>query len=273
VEPFHSLLKKVKETTMMEKRTLLAVVTAILVLPALASAGTILFVSSDTEADEVDSTFMTYLTDLGHDVSYSQSTPIRDGNVTGNMINGTAYDAVVASAAFSSGSLSGALTPYTGGVLTWETYICDDMNMIDGGAVNNAEIASMDFTGLGGPVATAAGLSGSVQIFTDAEQSGQTAPTGTENDNLAPGAMLESVAGSNIGIASFEVGAELMDGSAAAGRRVMMPGPNSTFDPNTALTDDGRALLDAAVNWAVVPEPMTLSLLGLGGLALLRRRR
>ena len=56
----------------------------------------------------------------------------------------------------------------------------------------------------------------------------------------------------------------------AAGRRVSFFMNNDTFE---FLTPDGILLFDAATDWTAVPEPSSIALLGLGGLAMLVRRR
>lgn len=63
---------------------------------------------------------------------------------------------------------------------------------------------------------------------------------------------------------------------AGMGRRVDLNfyPPSSDLSEDFWLADtDGDVLLANAVTWAAVPEPATLSLLALGGLAVIRRRR
>jgi len=73
----------------------------------------------------------------------------------------------------------------------------------------------------------------------------------------------------------YPVGAHLIDGSVTPGLRVALwlgQDINANFQFGDISTN-GLNLFDAAVNYALIPEPITAALLGFGGLALIRRKR
>ncbi|MBT3198739.1 MAG: PEP-CTERM sorting domain-containing protein [Phycisphaerales bacterium] len=56
-------------------------------------------------------------------------------------------------------------------------------------------------------------------------------------------------------------------------RRIFFATPDSNDWLSVHMTADGKQMLTNSINYLVVPEPATMSLLALGGLAILRRRR
>jgi hypothetical protein len=102
----------------------------------------------------------------------------------------------------------------------------------------------------------AAGLSGPVTIYTGSQQLTVTGQT------LGPGTHVVATHNGRPAIAVLEAGDVDIDGLPAPGQRIALF-PHDGGD-GILYTGDGLALLDAAVDYALVPEPSTLGLAAIG---------
>jgi hypothetical protein len=75
-------------------------------------------------------------------------------------------------------------------------------------------------------------------------------------------------------ILTWDTGDAMMEEYTAPARRVFFSMlRNSSYRDVQSLTADGKTAFANSVEWALVPEPTTMGLLALGGLAVLKRRR
>jgi len=198
----------------------------------------------------------------------------------GSTANG--YDVVLLSATMSSSDVRGFYEVSPVGVVLWENALVDAENVGNfflcesSGDIETSpptDRTQVDIVDPSHPLA--AGLSGTVTVssYPDHVQFGKGALAGGVSliANATADASQHFIFGAEKG------GALLGDGSegspaVAAGRRVMFFVSDTGF---AALTADGLALFDAAVDWAAVPEPGTfvLALIGLLGVGVTRRKR
>ncbi len=228
-----------------------------LALPA--GAAEVLFVINPGTFDDADLAITTRLQDvLGHTV-----TTVDDDLCT--TADAAGMDLVLISSSVLSGNVAEKYRDVSIGVIVWENgvYRSDRMAMATGGS----HLSPYDTISIVNPAhPLAAGLpAGDVVVYTQGDR------VCTVTAPLAPGAVvIANAPDGSPSLFALEAGAELLDGTTAAGRRV----GSFIFDTSPAyLNEQGWQLVDAQIAWALVPEPTSLALLGLGGLALIRRRR
>ena len=118
----------------------------------------------------------------------------------------------------------------------------------------------------------AGGLAGPVVVYNTPFSVSYGTPTGD-----AAVIATADAAGLYPSIFAYDAGDMLVDGSMAPALRMTMyfgqgPALGGVWTSDI-ITPEGFMLFDAAVNYALIPEPVTLALLGVGGVALLRRKK
>ena len=247
-----------------------AAVAAMLALPAgVARGATILFHGKNATASAgADGAVLAHLQSL---YGAANVTYMKGSAAAGDGSSAAGYDAVIVSSTISSGDVRNKYEDATQGVMDWEAalYGTDAGNFQMSTGFNQLMGTETQITIADPAHPLAAGLSGTVTVSSVAESI--MIGTGTLGGGVD---FVASSMGGDPAIFAADVGDALLgDGSAgkpsvAPGRRVMFFLHDTTF---ANLTPDGLKLFDAAVAY-VVPEPATLALLGIGGLALIRRR-
>lgn len=195
-----------------------------------------LFVVNNTTLPEGDAAVLSRLSSLGFDVTVVPANPS-----AGSQANG--MDVVVVSSTVNSGQVGNKFNNSSAGVVTWESFLFDDMLMTGGNAETSFGLTTALQSYLevdpGSPLA--AGLSGDV-LF-------------SANQRVfwgVPGPAADIVATldgdpSKAAFFAYEAGDALFDGSIAPGNRVGL----FMFDTTPArLTGDGWRLFDSAILFA-----------------------
>ena len=201
------------------------------------------------------------LTSLGHTVTvFPQNT------VSSNPSLATMNLFIVSSDVASGTFLSGIGLNQPQPIITFEYGVYDEIfgaaNGTTAGAANNITI-------LDASSPLAAGLSGNVSVYTGGGGGSRFTLSGvsTGTDVIA-----SSVADPTLGVfAVLEPGEIGGGGSTWSARRMAVPA-YADWDP-ALVTADGWKLLDGAVAYALVPEPSSFALLGLGMAFFLARRQ
>ena len=231
----------------------------------------ILFHGADVDATAgADGNVQAHLETNGYDVTYMQGDmAAADGS------SADGFDLVMISSTLNSGTVRGKYEDTPVALMNWEQALfrqeAGEYNMSVGGTTGNDQ-TDIIITDPTSPLA--AGLSGTVTVF----DSPATTQFGTGSLGAGVNGVATAANGSDFAIFSADVGDALLgDGSegnpdVAAGRRVMFFIQDSSFNN---LTPEGIQLFDAAVAWAVVPEPSSavLGFMGLLGLLMARRRK
>jgi hypothetical protein len=199
----------------------------------------VLLVVGNTTLNTGDNWVKNRLQSLGLNVTVKSATSATASDATGNGL-------VVISTTVNSTDVNTKFTNVTVPVVTWESYLLDDLNMtgtaaqVDYGEDNT--YSSLVINNANHPLS--AGLSGTVQVFT----SGVWIRWGATSNAAAIKAA--SVAGQAAwnGVFGYEKNTAMQGGFMAPARRV------SIFlndDTPTLLTTNGMKLFDAAIEWAV----------------------
>jgi hypothetical protein len=228
-----------------------------------ASAANIGFVvGSDGVIDKpFDTGWVTRLTSQGHTVTpFAQTTAASSPSLA-------AMNLFIISADVSSATVQGGVglnqpQPY----ITYEYGIYDELF---GGASGALAGGANNIVILNSASPLAAGLSGTVSVYTGTGDSSRViGPHGAGAQVIAESA----IASGNDNLLVLEAGQQGgIVGTTWPSRRIAVP-VYDTWDP-ALVTADGWKLLDAAVAYAIVPEPSSVALLGLGLATLLARHR
>jgi hypothetical protein len=225
-----------------------------------ARAAQILFVGSTDPPTSSDQAVIQRLTStLGHNVTLVTGPASTTADALGKQL-------VIVSSSVTSGDVNTKFRDVPIGVLTWEQALWDDFQLATAGGGNPA--AQTDITirpqNAGHPLA--AGLApGNYTVYS----SPQTISAGGTSLGLGAIHVADTATGLPA-IVGYETGGLLADATPAAGRRVGFFFENTALD---AANPTGLALFDAAVGWAIVPEPGALGLAVLAMAAVSLRRR
>jgi hypothetical protein len=233
-----------------------------------ANAANIGFVKNTGNAmDPFDGGWITRLESQGHTVTiFNQADGLNPAVATMNLFI-VSQDVGSATAWSSFGNVTQPL-------FTYEYGIYDDIF----GASGNGASAGLLTNGItisnpSHPLA--AGLSGNVSIYTGAGGNGNISRyTGYGSGTPSPGAEVIAVSAdfpANNIFAVLPAGAAGNGGATWPALRMALPCYDD-WDP-ALVTADGWKLLDGAVAYALVPEPSSIALLGLGMAVLLARRQ
>lgn len=199
----------------------------------------VLFVVGSTYLNGGDNWVKNRLQSLGLNVTCKSATAATAADATGKGL-------VVISSTINSGDVTGKFTNVTVPVVTWESYILDDMKMTGSTAQTdygqNSSYHSLVINDANHPLS--AGLSGTVQVLT----AGSWVRWGATTNAAAIKAAKVSGQSTWYGTFGFEKNANMHGGFVAPARRV------SLFldeDTPTMLTDKGKKLFDAAIEWAI----------------------
>ena len=248
------------------RTAVLAMAAAALTFTYAASAANIgLVVGSDGLVDKpFDIGWMNRLTSQGHTV-----TPLAQ-NIAANSPTLTTFDLFIVSQDVGSGTyLTGIGINQPKPILTYEYGIYDDIfgasgNGASSGLLTNGITISDPFHPL------AAGLSGNVSIYTGEGGNGTISRFSSASSGTQVIAVSADTPAQNI-FAVLEAGAAGANGNTWSAVRMTLPCYDA-WDPNL-VTGDGWKLLDGAVAYALVPEPSSFALLGLGTALFLARRQ
>ena len=233
------------------------VVTAAMLTATIVNAAEIGFVNNDGTLDRpFDEGWVNRLTDQGHNVTlWAQGTEATDPGLA-------AMDLFIVSSRVGSGDFIGGIGLYQPkSYITYEPFLYDE---VFGTGAGNGDgtlpMSIVDHThylaqAMNGEVSIYGGESGSVPI------------------GALPGSAGTTVIGTSEGAGSLmtlEVGAE---GGLGTFPSLWIAVPvDDDWDP-ALVTDAGWKILDAAVAYAMVPEPSSFALIGLGLAAFFARRR
>jgi MYXO-CTERM domain-containing protein len=226
-----------------------------------AGAAEVLFVGSTAPPTSSDQAVIDRLTTvLGHNVTVVTGPGSTTGDALGKQL-------VVVSSSVASGDVNTKFRDVTAGVLNWEQALWDDFQLATAGGGNPAAQTDIIIRPEGEGHPLAAGLAqGTHTVYS----SPQTMSAG--GVTLGPSAIrIADTVTSLPAIVGYEKDGLLANGAPAAGRRVGFYFENTALD---AANPAGVALFDAAVGWAVIPEPgaMGLAVLGMAAVTLRRRR-
>jgi hypothetical protein len=199
----------------------------------------VLFVVGSTWLNGGDAWVKSRLEALGLDVTVKSASAAASSDANGKGL-------VVISSTINSGDVTGKFKNVAVPVVTWESYILDDMKMT--GPVEqtdfgqNGNYSSLTITDPNHPLA--AGLSGTVQVL----NWGSSVRWGWTTQGAA--AKVAKIAGKEgwYGVFGFDKGEAMQGGFVAPERRV------SLFlddDTPSLLTARGKQLFDAAIEWAI----------------------
>jgi len=262
---------------------------------SITQAGTIAVFGGYTDPTGADVGLIAHLESLGHTVVYHMPTSA-GGQAQIDLAN--ASNVVIISESIGSTSVSTGSAPdgvfhlqnVTKPVISYEVFMFDEAKwtgltgMVDFGTSGRTNSPAgleglSDTIYVNGGHPMAAGLNGATVVYTT--------PYSACFGIVGPGADVIATideAGAFPTLFVYEAGSELIDGSITPGMRIGMfigqGGYGSIPDPPGVLQfsyigENGIALLDAAVNYAMIPEPttMALGLIGFASLAAYIRRR
>ena len=232
-----------------------------------ANIGFVVGVGNGTIDQTFDIGWAARLTSLGHTV-----TTIVETNAASTPLLGT-MDLFIVSSDVASGSvLSGIGINQPKPYITYEYGIWDEI--FGGTSPNTTAGAANNITILNSLSPLAAGLSGNVSMYTGTG--------GGPRVNLSPVAAGTQVIASSVSNSTYAVMLNLEPGQLGGLVSSVQYGPWSSrrigvpcyadWDP-ALVTADGWKILDGAVAYALIPEPSSVALIGLGLAALLLRRR
>ena len=268
---------------MIRMKSLMCVTVLVCVGAMSAQAKNVGFIGTGGAADP---DIVSYLEGGGHTVT--SLSPVAD-NPGASQALADASDVVLVSESIGSTSISQGgvfhLLNHPVTVITWEAFMFDEAKMTgptvfqDFGNTNRSNAPAdvqgpnFDIYNVDGSHPLAAGLSGTVNVYTDeAPRSVSYGIPGADADVVATA----DAAGNFPTLFMYEAGDQLADGSVAAGARIgFFFGQQSTEAPNNVppsfsnYNANALSLLDAAVN---IPEPSSLMLVVIGCVALLGRR-
>ncbi|MBI5916085.1 MAG: HYR domain-containing protein [Bacteroidetes bacterium] len=198
----------------------------------------VLFVVGNTTLNTGDTWVKNRLQTLGYTVTLKSATACGSEDANGKGL-------VVISSTVNSGDIGTKFTNVTVPVVTWESYLLDDLKMVSNsegsGYGQNGNYNSLSISDASHPLA--AGLSGTVQVYT----SSNLMRWGWTTNGSA--AKVAKIAGqsSRYGVFGYESGVPMQGGFIAPARRVSLFMDDAT---PTLLTANGIKLFDAAINWA-----------------------
>jgi len=197
-----------------------------------------LFVVDDAGLDTGDTEALRWLEQgLGFGVTVMDEVTVQGTDAAG-------MDLVVVSSTVDSGNVTNKFTDVTAPVVTWESYIFDDLKLTGptagtdyGGTADQTAVDILDSAHR-----AAGGLAGTVTVFVGAENMrwGVLANGGVAIASL-PGSPSQAT------VFTFETGAELIDATTAPARRVGLFMDNSG---PTSVTPDGVRLVLSSICWA-----------------------
>jgi hypothetical protein len=239
------------------------VAVALLSVGASAWAGDILFIGQSGYTS-ADGTVIAHLeNDLGHTVTFVNHT---DAAGFAAAIDGV--DLLIISSSVNSSSAVATVGGATAcrdlnkPVMLWEDSDLDEFQMraVSGGTPG---VTQLDILLAGDPLV--AGLSSPVTFYSQPKQMSH----GSGAFGAGAHVVGQITGGGAQALFYYNPGDLLVDGTPAPAPRLAMCLWDDGFD---FITADGLTIFDRAVA-QVIPEPATMSLLGLGAVALLRRRR
>ncbi|MBK8561961.1 MAG: HYR domain-containing protein [Saprospiraceae bacterium] len=199
----------------------------------------VLFVVGSTNLNSGDTWVKNRLQALGLNVTVKSATAAASADATGKGL-------VVISTTINSADVTSKFTNVTVPIVTWESYILDDLKMTGATAQTdygeNNTYSSLVINNASHPLS--AGLSGTVRVLT----AGNWIRWGATNNAAAIKAA--SVAGQSSwwGVLGYDKNAAMQGGFIAPARRVSL---FLNDDTPTLLTENGKKLFDAAIEWAI----------------------
>jgi len=206
------------------------------------AAKKILFLHANGGPNASDITMINRLFSRGYDV-YSMAAN------TSTTASATGMDLVLVSSTVGSGDVAAKFLNSTIGVVSAEGAIQDDMQWtlnVDGtdrGTTTGATSTTVTLSAAGAAHPIGAGLTAGDIVLTG---SGQDYAWGLPASSATLIASIQGQAAQHA-VYALDTGAVLINGSAAAGRRVMLPFTDNVFN---ALTANGLRLFDQAIDWA-----------------------
>jgi hypothetical protein len=190
----------------------------------------VLFVTGNTDLSEGDADTVQRLRYLGYPVQVESAKESDEADAAGKA-------AVVVSSTVSSGDVGTDFTHVKVPVMSWESYVFDDLGMSRsvGEEWNRSQVTVQTPSH-----PTAAGRTGTVTVYEglDRLRWGDVAPQGTTVASLPDDA-------SKATLFVYEQGQQMFNGAAPARRVGIFLGDTGT----SGLTPDGLAMFDAAVSW------------------------
>jgi len=255
-----------------------------------AQAGVILIVSDDTythtrSGTGVEADFASFLTGLGHTVHTSGPGQYKEGNdgsagaatfVADNMVDLVIVSRTTNSGAYDEGNNGTGWNAIDVPLILMGPHLSRNSRWkwVDNGSANTDPVETIKIVEAGDPFVT--GLTDSYTVAGAKVTSNGALGAGTN------GTLIATTQTDRALIVRWDAGTEFYAGSGQTpiATRVLLggipchethpnPGVEQTFDH---YSDNGKALI-AQVVAVTIPEPMTIALLGFGGLALLRKKR
>jgi hypothetical protein len=225
-----------------------------------AGAAEILFVGSTNPPTSSDQFVIDRLTTvLRHNVTLVTGPGSTTADALGKQL-------VIVSSSVTSGDVNTKFRDVPIGVVNWEQALWDDFQLATAGGGNPAAQTDIIIRPENASHPLAAGLpAGTHTVYS----SPQTISAGGTSLGLGAIHVADTTTGLPA-IVGYETGGLLADATPAAGRRVGIFYENTALD---AANPTGLALFDAAVGWALVPEPGALGVAVLGMAAVAFRRR